>query len=98
VDKNNGNFFWYNLKDEHSFWMSAEDQKAHRRVIAQGLDNTEEDSIKQPSHIPPPSNGRSHKGKNGSGGNNEGGCGIEVDTDGSAVLSYKELRKIKKSH
>jgi hypothetical protein len=77
--------------------MSAEDQEAHRRVIAQGLDNTEEDSIKQPSHIPP-SNDRSQKGNNGSGGNNEGGCGIEVDTDGSAVLSYKELRKIKKSH
>ncbi|CAE7449224.1 unnamed protein product [Symbiodinium microadriaticum] len=34
VDKASGNLFWYNLRDETSFWMTEADQEAYRAFLA----------------------------------------------------------------
>jgi len=49
IDKTNGQFFWYNLKDENSFWMTEEDQRRYQEMLKQGTQN--EESLK-PTYVP----------------------------------------------
>ena len=49
LDKPTGRFFWFNVRDEHSFWMNAEDEANYQRLISEGLERTE--AIK-PQNIP----------------------------------------------
>lgn len=49
LDKPTGRFFWFNVRDEHSFWMNAEDEANYQRLISEGLERTE--PIK-PQNIP----------------------------------------------
>jgi hypothetical protein len=30
VDRGSGKLFWYNLRDEQSFWMTADDQQRYK--------------------------------------------------------------------
>ena len=41
VDKNTEKYFWYNLKDNQSFWMSEEDENYFRSLVAQGSNRDE---------------------------------------------------------
>jgi Ca2+-binding EF-hand superfamily protein len=41
IDKPTGRFFWYNVRDEHSFWMNAEDEANYHRLVTEGLERTE---------------------------------------------------------
>jgi hypothetical protein len=41
VDKATEKYFWYNLKDNQSFWMSEEDENYFRSLVAQGSDRDE---------------------------------------------------------
>lgn len=41
--------FWYNLKDDSSFWMSDEEQTRFQSLVAQGASREEK---LEPSNIP----------------------------------------------
>lgn len=41
IDKPTGRFFWYNVRDENSFWMQPEDEENYQRLISEGLERTE---------------------------------------------------------
>lgn len=41
LDKPTGRFFWFNVRDEHSFWMNADDEANYQRLISEGLERTE---------------------------------------------------------
>ena len=49
IDKPTGRFFWFNVRDEHSFWMNEEDEANYHRLISEGVHRTE--SFK-PTKIP----------------------------------------------
>jgi hypothetical protein len=49
VDSTNGQFFWYNLKDENSFWMTEEDQRRYQQMIQAGR---HDDEPLKPSSVP----------------------------------------------
>mmetsp|Transcript_10387 Transcript_10387/g.15790 ORF Transcript_10387/g.15790 Transcript_10387/m.15790 type:complete len:770 (+) Transcript_10387:118-2427(+) len=49
VDKATNNLFWFNLRDETSFWMNEEDQEKYRAVIANGKASEE---VMAPAEIP----------------------------------------------
>jgi hypothetical protein len=38
TDNNSSNMFWYNLRDETSFWMTPEDQEQYRVRRSQSVD------------------------------------------------------------
>ena len=42
VDKPSGSLFWYNLRDETSFWMTEADQKAYRAFLAGERDGSQQ--------------------------------------------------------
>lgn len=50
IDKATGRFFWFNVRDEHSFWMQPDDEANYQRLISEGLERTE--PIK-PLNVPP---------------------------------------------
>ncbi|CAE7646230.1 unnamed protein product [Symbiodinium microadriaticum] len=60
VDKPSGKLFWYNLKDDTSFWMSEAEQQRFQNLKAQGANREEK---LEPSHIPVLSDGSSGKKK-----------------------------------
>jgi Ca2+-binding EF-hand superfamily protein len=41
LDKPSGRFFWFNVRDEHSFWMQPDDEANYQRLISEGLERTE---------------------------------------------------------
>jgi len=41
IDKPTGRFFWFNVRDEHSFWMQPDDEANYQRLISEGLERTE---------------------------------------------------------
>lgn len=44
VDKSSKKLFWYNLRDEQSFWMTPEDQERYKAEIT--LDSDERGSLR----------------------------------------------------
>lgn len=49
MDKPTGKMFWYNLRDDSSFWMSEEEQTRFQSLVAQGSSRQEK---LEPTHIP----------------------------------------------
>ena len=38
VDRSSGKLFWYNLRDEQSFWMTQEDQERYQAEMSLDFD------------------------------------------------------------
>lgn len=42
VDKTSQKYFWYNIKNDTSYWMTEEDESYFKSLISQGINREEE--------------------------------------------------------